>query len=304
MILGSHVSFGKEQLLGSAKEAISYGANTFMFYTGAPQNTIRKNIDDNLTNEAKNLMLANNIDINNVICHAPYIVNLANNLDETKYNFSITFLKGEITRCESIGVKYIVLHPGSSVGIDKKIALDNIIFALNKIITKDTKVTILLETMAGKGTELGSSLEELKYIIDGVNEQDKIGVCLDTCHLNDAGYNMQNFASFLNEFDNIIGINRVKCIHINDSKNPFSSHKDRHANIGYGSIGFASILSIINHPKLENIPKILETPYIGEHDEDKERIYPPYKFEIAMLKNKTFNENLMSDIRSFYQQNN
>lgn len=301
MILGSHVSFGKEQLLGSAKEAISYDANTFMFYTGAPQNTIRKDIDENLTNEALKLMKENDIDINNVICHAPYIVNLANNLDERKYDFSITFLKNEIARCESIGIKYMVLHPGSSVGIERNTALDNIIFGLNKIITKDTKVVVLLETMAGKGTELGCNLEEIKYLLDGVKEQDKIGVCLDTCHLNDAGYNMQDFESFISEFDKTIGLDKVKCIHINDSKNPFSSHKDRHANIGYGSIGFNSILRVIKNEKLRYVPKILETPYIGETDDDKERIYPPYKFEIEMLRNEKFNENLMNEIRVFYQ---
>ncbi len=301
MILGSHVSFGKNQLLGSVEEAISYGANTFMFYTGAPQNTIRKAIDKDLVIAAKNLMKNNNIDINNVICHAPYIVNLANNSDEAKYNFSINFLKNEVARCEEIGIKYIVLHPGSSVGLDRNVALDNIINALNIIIKNDTKVVILLETMAGKGTELGCSLEEIKYIMENINEQDKIGVCLDTCHLNDAGYNMHNFDEFLNKFNEIIDLNFVKCIHINDSKNEFASHKDRHANIGYGTIGFDSILSIINHAKLKDIPKILETPYIGEYDEDKERIYPPYKFEIEMLKKGEFNSSLFRDIREFYK---
>ncbi len=301
MIIGSHVSFGKEQLLGSVKEAISYGANTFMFYTGAPQNTIRKDINEELTLEAKKLMMENNIDIKNVICHAPYIVNLANNLDERKYDFSITFLKNEIARCESIGIKYIVLHPGSSVGIERTTALNNIIFALNKIITKDTKVVILLETMAGKGTELGCTLEEIKYLLDGINEIDKIGVCLDTCHLNDAGYNMGEFESFIELFEKTIGLEKIKCIHVNDSKNPFSSHKDRHANIGFGTLGFDTIINIIYNEKLKDIPKILETPYIGENDEDKERIYPPYKFEIVMLKDKKFNTNLLSDIREFYK---
>lgn len=303
MIIGSHVSFGKEQLLGSVKEAISYGANTFMFYTGAPQNTIRKDINEELTLEAKRLMTNNNIDIENVICHAPYIINLANNLDERKYDFSITFLKNEIARCESIGIKYIVLHPGSSVGIERTTALNNIIFALNKIITKDTKVVILLETMAGKGTELGCTLEEIKYLLDGINESDKIGVCLDTCHLNDAGYNMGEFESFIELFEKTIGLEKIKCIHINDSKNPFSSHKDRHANIGFGTLGFDTIINIIYNEKLKSIPKILETPYIGENDEDKERIYPPYKFEIVMLKDKKFNANLLNDIRDFYKNN-
>lgn len=301
MIIGSHVSFGPKQLFGSVNEAISYGANTFMFYTGAPQNTVRKEINEELTNEAKKLMAENNIDINNVICHAPYIINLANDKDETKYNFSINFLKNELDRCTTMGIKYIVLHPGSSVGIEKNIALDNIIFALNKIITEDTKTIILLETMAGKGTELGSSLEEIKYIIDNIKLKDKIGVCLDTCHLNDSGYNMELFEEFLNDFDSLIGINYIKCIHVNDSKNPISSHKDRHANIGYGMIGYDTLLKVINSERLKDIPKILETPYIGENDEDKERIYPPYRFEIMMIKDGKFNPNLMQDIRNEYK---
>ncbi len=300
MIIGSHVSFGSEQLLGSVKEAISYGANTFMFYTGAPQNTIRKSINMNLVSEAKKLMEENNININHVICHAPYIINLANDLDPTKYDFSINFLKNEISRCEEMGIKYIVIHPGSSVGIERNKALDNIANALMLVINNDMKVKILLETMAGKGTECGCSLEEIKYILDYVNS-DKLGVCLDTCHLNDAGYNMNDFDGFLNLFDKLIGIEKIGCIHVNDSKNAFSSHKDRHANIGYGTIGFEAILKIVNHPKLEGIPKILETPYIGNTEEDKDRIYPPYKFEIKMLKDGLYNVNLMDDIRKFYK---
>ncbi len=301
MIIGSHVSFGKEQLLGSVKEAISYGANTFMFYTGAPQNTLRKPIDEVVSAEAKKLMIENGIDIDKFICHAPYIINLANDKEEAKYNFSINFLKAELDRCETMGIKYIVLHPGSSVGIEKTVALDNIIFALNKIITSDTKTIILLETMAGKGTELGSSIDEIKYIIDRVDLKDKIGVCLDTCHLNDSGYNMELFEEFLNDFDAFIGLNYIKCIHVNDSKNPINSHKDRHANIGYGTIGFNNLLNVINSEKLKDVPKILETPYIGENDEDKERIYPPYKFEIMMIKDGKFNPNLMQDIRDNYK---
>lgn len=301
MIIGSHVSFGPKQLLGSVREAISYGANTFMFYTGAPQNTIRKDIDQELILEAKKLMQENNIDINNIVCHAPYIINLANDTVVEKYDFSVSFLKKELARCEDMGIKYIVLHPGSSVGIDRNIALDNIIRALNFIITKDTKTMILLETMAGKGTELGCTLEEIKYILDGVNFKDKIGVCLDTCHLNDAGYNMSLFDEFLDLFDNMIGLSYIKCVHVNDSKNVLKAHKDRHANIGYGTLGFDTILSIINNSKLKDIPKILETPYIGDDDEDKERKYPPYKFEIAMLKSGQFNNNLMEDIRACYK---
>ena len=300
MIIGSHVSFGKEQLLGSVKEAISYNANTFMFYTGAPQNTLRKPIDKELTLKAINLMQENNMDISNVICHAPYIVNLANCNDASKWDFSINFLKNEINRCEEIGIEYIVVHPGSAVGITREEGLNNIVNALNIIINKDDKCMILLETMAGKGNELGCSLEEIKYMIDNVNLRDKIGVCLDTCHLNDAGYNMSDFDAYLDKFEDFIGINKIKCIHINDSKNGINTHKDRHANIGYGTIGFENMLKIIYNERIKDIPKILETPYVGKDIEDKSRDYPPYKFEIEMIRNKIFNEKLIEDINNYY----
>ena len=297
MIIGSHVSFdSKEQLVKSVKEAISYGANTFMFYTGAPQNTNRCVINDRLTIEAYELMKNNNIDVNNVICHAPYIINLANDNDPNKYDFSINFLKNEVSRLESLGIKYLVLHPGSSVGIERMKALDNIGNALNYVINNETSVTILLETMAGKGTECGKNIEELKYIIDKVNNKKCIGVCLDTCHLNDSGIDLNNIDSYLKEFDNLIGIDKIKCVHINDSKNNVGSHKDRHENIGFGTIGFDTILKVLNNELLTKVPKILETPYVGENKE-----YPPYKFEIEMLKNNKFNPNLIQDIINFYK---
>lgn len=297
MIIGSHVSFdSKEQLVKSVKEAISYGANTFMFYTGAPQNTNRCVINDRLTIEAYELMKNNNIDVNNVICHAPYIINLANDNDPSKYDFSINFLKNEVSRLESLGIKYLVLHPGSSVGIERMKALDNIGNALNYVINDETSVTILLETMAGKGTECGKNIEELKYIIDKVNNKNCIGICLDTCHLNDSGIDLNNIDSYLKEFDNLIGIDKIKCVHINDSKNIIGSHKDRHENIGFGTIGFDTILKVLSNESLKNVPKILETPYVGENKE-----YPPYKFEIEMLKNNEFNPNLIQDIINYYK---
>lgn len=301
MIIGSHVSFGSEQLLGSVKEAISYGANTFMFYTGAPQNTIRKEIDEKKLEDAYLLMKENGIDSDKVICHAPYIINLANNKEISKYEFSINFLKQEIVRCEKLGIKYIVLHPGSAVGLEREIALNNIIEALNQILKSEMKVTILLETMAGKGSELGCSLEEINYLILNIKEKSHIGVCIDTCHLNDAGYDMSKFDEFLDSFESIIGLNYIKCVHINDSKNVIGSHKDRHENIGFGTLGFDNIIKIINHDKLKDVPKILETPYIGESDEDKNRIYPPYKFEIEMIKNGTFNNEVKAQIRNYYK---
>ena len=304
LLIGSHVSFKKDdQLLGSLKEALSYGSNCFMFYTGAPQNTSRCNIDDSLTKKAIKLMEENNIDINNLVVHAPYIINLANNEKEQNYLFAINFLKEEIKRVEHLGVKRLVLHPGSFVKLDLVTGINNVINALNEVIDANTNVNICLETMAGKGSEICFKLEHIKKIIDGVKYNDKLMVCLDTCHLNDAGYDMSNFDAFLDDFDKLIGINKIGCVHVNDSKNIIYSKKDRHENIGFGTIGFDSLINIIYNKKLEDVPKILETPYISLEDNIKVRSLAPYKFEIEMIKNREFNPNLYSDVRSYYKKN-
>jgi len=297
MYLGSHVSFdSKEQLLKSVKECISYGANTFMFYTGAPQNTNRCVIDDSLTYKAYELMKSSGVHLDKVVAHAPYIVNLANDLEPSKYDFSINFIKNEIDRLDSLGIKYLVLHPGSSVGINREKALFNISNALNKILYPGCNVMILLESMAGKGTECGKTIEELKTIIDYVDIKENIGVCLDTCHLNDSGVDISKFDEYLNEFDKVIGIDKIKCIHVNDSKNELGMHKDRHENFGFGTIGFDNLISVIYNERLIDVPKILETPYVGENKE-----YPPYKHEIEMIKERKFNENLINDIINYYK---
>ncbi len=299
LIIGNHVSFKKDtQLLGSVNEELSYGGNTFMFYTGAPQNTARCEINDIITEEAINLMKQSGIDLENVVVHAPYIINPANTAN---LEFSTNFLKQEIDRVEKLGVKRLVLHPGSHVNLGVDVAIKNIIFVLNECITPSTKVDICLETMAGKGSEVGRTFEELKEIIDGVKYNDKVKVCLDTCHLNDAGYDIANFDKILDEFDKVIGIDKIGCVHINDSKNTLGSHKDRHENIGIGTIGFDNLLNVIYNKRLEDVPKILETPYVGETDDSKEKNYPPYKFEIEMIRDKKFNEHLLEDIRSFYK---
>lgn len=304
LLIGSHVSFKKDdQLLGSLKEALSYGSNCFMFYTGAPQNTSRCNIDDSLTKKAIKLMEENNIDINNLVVHAPYIINLANNEKEQNYLFAINFLKEEIKRVEHLGVKRLVLHPGSFVKLDLVTGINNVINALNEVIDANTNVNICLETMTGKGSEICFKLEHIKKIIDGVKYNDKLMVCLDTCHLNDAGYDMSNFDLFLDDFDKLIGINKIGCVHVNDSKNIIYSKKDRHENIGFGTIGFDSLINIIYNKKLEDVPKILETPYISLEDNTKVRSLAPYKFEIEMIKNREFNPNLYSDVRSYYKKN-
>ena len=289
LILGCHVSYKKDsQLLGSLNEALGYGANTFMFYTGAPQNTSRYPINDNLTLEAFKKMKEIGFDYSKVVVHAPYIVNLAND-DEVKFNFAVQFLKDELKRCSQLGIKNVVLHPGSHVGIGIDAGISNIARGLNMVLG-DVDVRILLETMAGKGSEIGSKLEEIKRIIDLVEDKKHIGVCIDTCHLSDAGYNLRDFDSFLNKFDEVIGIEKIGCVHVNDSKNDLGSHKDRHENIGFGKVGFETLLQIIYNKRLENIPKILETPYV-------DREYPPYKFEIEMIMNKKFDEELISKIR-------
>lgn len=290
LIIGSHVGYKKDSgLVGSVKEALSYNANTFMFYTGAPQNTKRLPIDLEKVKEAEQLMKDNKIAKENVIVHAPYIINLATD-DLVKREFSCNFLKEEIKRVETLGFSYLVLHPGSHVGAGTDKGIQNIADSLNKIIDKDTKVVILLETMAGKGTEVGKNFEELESIISKIKQKENIGVCLDTCHINDAGYDLNYFDKVLDSFDKIIGLDKLKCIHVNDSKNIMGSHKDRHENIGYGHIGFDNLINIIYNKRLDNIPKILETPYI-------DKTYPPYKYEIEMIRNKKFNENLIDECK-------
>ena len=296
LIIGCHVSYKNSTgLLGSEKEAVSYGANTFMFYTGAPQNTNRGEINDSLTLEAYKLMKENNIDLEKVIVHAPYIVNLAN---FNNFDFSVSFLINEIERCSLLGVKYLVLHPGSAVNCSREDAIKNIAKGLNLILDNDYDVTILLETMAGKGNEVGKTFEELKAIIDLVEYQNKIGVCMDTCHINDAGYDISDFDKILEEFGKIIGIDKIGCIHINDSKNDINTHKDRHENFGFGTLGFDNLINVIYHEKLKDVPKILETPYVTKDDNSKERENPPYKFEIQMIKNRDFDKDLITKIRS------
>ena len=277
LIIGSHVGYKKDSgLVGSVEEALSYGANTFMFYTGAPQNTIRSSIDLDNVKKAYALMSDNSIDKNNVIVHAPYIINLANG-DESKFNFSCNFLSEELKRVNTFGFKYLVLHPGSHVGQGVDVGISNIVKALNLVLDKDnSNVMILLETMAGKGSEVGRNFEEIKSIIDGVSKKNRIGVCLDTCHLNDAGYDLNNFDEILESFDKLIGIDKIKCIHINDSKNTISSHKDRHENIDKGTIGLDTLIKVIDCDKLKDVPKILETPYIDGH--------APYKEEISLIR--------------------
>ncbi|RXI99424.1 deoxyribonuclease IV [Anaerobacillus alkaliphilus] len=289
MKLGSHVSMsGKKMFLSSVEEALSYGANTFMIYTGAPQNTRRKPIEELNIPAGLAHMLEHGVE--DVIVHAPYIINIGNSQKPETFELGVNFLRSEIARTHELGAKQIVLHPGAHVNAGADVGIKKIIEGLNEVLEKDQEVQIALETMAGKGSECGRSFEELAEIISGVHFNDKLSICLDTCHVHDAGYNIvEDFDGVLNEFDKIIGIDRLKVLHINDSKNERGAKKDRHENIGFGHIGFDALCYIVHHPQLVNVPKILETPFVGE---DKKDTKPPYKHEIAMLRSKTFDPEL------------
>ncbi len=291
--LGSHVSMsGKKMLLGASEEAASYGANTFMIYTGAPQNTRRKPIEE-LNIEAGLKHMEEN-GISDIVVHAPYIINIANTVKLDTFELGVEFLIKEIERTEAIGAEQIVLHPGSHVGAGVDAGIKQIIKGLNEVIRKDQNVQIALETMAGKGSEIGRTFDELAKIIDGVTYNEKLSVCLDTCHIHDAGYNVKKgFDETLTEFDKIIGLERIKVVHVNDSKNEQGARKDRHENIGFGHIGFEALHYVIYHEAFKDLPKILETPYVGE---TKNKRKPPYKHEIAMIKSGKFDENLLEKI--------
>jgi deoxyribonuclease-4 len=291
--IGSHVSMsGKDMLLAASAEAVSYGANTFMIYTGAPQNTRRKKIEDLNIEAGRKHMEMNGI--SEIIVHAPYIINIGNTTNPDTFELGVRFLRSEIERTEAIGAKQIVLHPGAHVGAGTELGIKKIIEGLNEVLTGNEQLQIALETMAGKGSECGKSFEELAMIMEGVTHNDKLSVCFDTCHTHDAGYNIvEDFDGVLNEFDQIIGLDRLKVLHINDSKNEVGARKDRHENIGFGHIGFKALNYVVHHPQLQDVPKILETPFVGE---DKNNKKAPYKFEINMLRDEVFNENLLAEI--------
>ena len=294
MLIGSHVGMkGKDMFLGSVKEALSYGANTFMVYTGAPQNTRRKKIEELRIEEGQQLMKEEGIDC--FIVHAPYIINLANTVKKETFELAADFLKVEIERTAAMGSDTLVLHPGSHVGAGSEAGIAQIIRGLNQVLTADTPVNIALETMAGKGSEVGRTFEELKQIYEGVDHPEKLRVCFDTCHVNDSGLDVKDaFDEIIESFDQVIGKDQIAVFHINDSKNPMGAAKDRHENLGFGAIGFEALNYIVHHKDFENIPKILETPYIKEPDGKKS--YPPYRYEIEMLRQEGFDEKMKEKI--------
>ena len=292
--IGSHVGMrGKEMMLGSAKEAVSYGANTFMVYTGAPQNTKRKPIEELRIEEAWQYMHTHGIE--EFIVHAPYIINLANTVKKETFEIAVDFLKIELERTKAMGSDTLVLHPGSHFGAGVDAGIAQIIKGLDEVMTKDMQVSIALETMAGKGSEIGRNFEELARIYNGVKYPEHLRVCFDTCHVNDSGYSIaEDFDPVIEEFDRIIGKEQIAVFHINDSKNPLGAGKDRHENLGFGHIGFDALNKIVYHPEFLNIPKILETPYIKE--EGTKKSYPPYKYEIEMLRKQKFDSNILETI--------
>ncbi|MFZ0370372.1 MAG: deoxyribonuclease IV [Halobacillus sp.] len=293
MKLGSHVSMkGKKMLLGASEEAASYGSGTFMIYTGAPQNTRRRPIEELNIEAGQEHMKSHNI--SDIVVHAPYIINIGNTTKPETFQLGVDFLRNEIERTEAIGAKQIVLHPGSHVGQGLENGLPKIIEGLNEVLHKNQDAQIALETMAGKGSEIGRNFEEIAQIIDGVTLNEKLSVCMDTCHIHDAGYNVvEDFDGVLNEFDKVVGLDRLKVVHVNDSKNVKGAQKDRHENIGFGHIGFKALHQVVHHPSLKDLPKILETPYVGE---DKKNKKPPYGFEIEMFKEGKFDEELKDKI--------
>lgn len=295
--IGSHVGMsGKEMFFGSVKEALSYDANTFMIYTGAPQNTRRKDISELNIAAGQALMKENGIE--NFIVHAPYIINLANTTKPETFQLAVDFLALELERTKAMGSTILVLHPGSHVGAGEETGIRQIIKGLNQVLTKDTPVNIALETMAGKGSELGRSFEQLAAIYDGVTCQDKLRVCFDTCHVNDSGYDLVNsYPEIMEHFDKLIGKEQIAVFHINDSKNPLGAGKDRHENFGFGAIGFDALYHIVTDPFFETVPKILESPYIPS-PEDKKKSYPPYGYEIAMIRDGAFDPLLKEKILS------
>ncbi len=295
--LGSHVGMsGKEMFLGSVKEALSYGANTFMVYTGAPQNTRRKEISE--LNIEAGLALAREHGINEFIIHAPYIINLGNTEKAETFQLAVEFLAKEIERSVAMQATTIVLHPGSHVGAGEAAGIAQIVKGLNEVLTPDMPITVALETMAGKGSELGKTFEELAAIYDGVVCNDKLRVCFDTCHTHDAGYDIiHDFDGVIDKFDRILGKEQIAVFHINDSKNAQGAAKDRHENIGFGEIGFDALNYIVHHKDFTEVPKILESPYVTENDSVAQKTLPPYLQEIRMLKEGKFHADLITEIR-------
>lgn len=255
--IGCHLS-SSEGFLKMAKQIIDLHGNTFQFFTRNPRGGAVKPLDLNDINQFNIFSKENNLGY--IVAHAPYTMNLCSENPSTR-NFALGVLKDDLFRLNYVDHVYYNFHPGSHVGQGVEKGTDFIVNALNEVLKPEQKTIVLLETMAGKGSEIGRNFQEIKDIIDRVNLNDHLGVCLDTCHVHDGGYDLiNNLDEVLNEFDRIIGLDKLKAIHINDSMNPLGAHKDRHQKIGQGYLGLETFIKIINHPKLKNLPFILETP--------------------------------------------
>ena len=255
--IGCHLSASKG-FLHMAKEAVSIGANTFQFFTRNPRGFAAKDIDEKDVREFLKYTEENGF--GKILAHAPYTLN-PSSADERVRDLALRIMEDDMARMEYIPGNLYNFHPGSHVGQGAEKGIELTAELLNTILKPNQTTTVLLETMSGKGSEIGRSFEELKAIIDKVELSDKVGVCLDTCHVYDGGYDIvNNLDKVLDEFDNIIGLDRLYAIHMNDSKNPFESHKDRHEKIGEGSIGLSAMKAIINNPRLKHLPIFLETP--------------------------------------------
>ncbi|MFQ9509921.1 MAG: deoxyribonuclease IV [Lachnospiraceae bacterium] len=295
MLIGSHVGMsGKEMFLGSAKEAVSYGANALMVYTGAPQNTKRKAITELNIDAGWDYLKAHGIE--DLIIHAPYIINLGNTTNPDTFDIAVEFLAVELERSAAMGSHTLVLHPGAHVGAGTEAGIRQIVKGINEVLTADSKCNIALETMAGKGTEIGRTFEEIAQIYDGVIYNEKLRVCFDTCHTNDAGYDIVNdFDGVMAHFDKVVGKEQIAVFHLNDSKNSKGAAKDRHENIGFGTIGFDALHYVATHPDFVRVPKILESPYVLV-DQETKRSAAPYRYEIAMLKAGKFDPEMQEKI--------
>ena len=269
--IGCHLSTAKG-FLGMGRDALSIGANTFQFFTRNPRGGKAKDLDQ--ADIDAFLALATDNSFGKLLAHAPYTLNPCSAEEKTRH-FALEMMQDDLQRMDHLPGNLYNFHPGSHVGQGEDVGIALIVEQLNTVLTPDLRTTVLLETMAGKGSEVGRSFEELRRILDGVVRQEKLGVCLDTCHLNDAGYDLVNdLDGVLEQFDRVIGLGRLHAIHLNDSMNPLGSRKDRHERIGHGHLGLEAIARVINHPALRHLPFLLETP----------NELPGFADEIALLR--------------------
>lgn len=284
MMLGCHISLsGPGYFLSSVEQALSFGCDTFMFYTGAPQNAVRADLAKMRIEEGQRKWMESGHRLSDLVVHAPYIINLACDKDEEKYSYALKLLESELRRAKAFGANRLVLHPGCHLGQGFEEGKAALCKALDQATSDIDGISIAIESMAGKGSEIGVGFSQLRQIIDGCRNPERIGVCLDSCHLSDSGIDVSDAERLFDEFDRQVGLDKLLVFHLNDSKNPIGSHKDRHENIGMGHIGFEALCALAHSKALQGVPTILETPYFNGK--------PPYKKEIEMLRSSEFDPN-------------